>query len=456
MKTEIITKLENLLQQEDFATASSQIKDLQREYESAFEKEIEKARQDFINEGGKAKDFVYTRSAEDNKIVILFEKFRRMQKKQKEDAVSEQQKNYEIKMAIIRDIGDLSKLEVNISGAIKKLHELQAKYKETGNVPSAKHKEVMAEYNKVVDAFYFGLNLYKESQEVDLKKNFEAKTGLLEKIKNLLALENIKDVERNIKVFRTEWEALGPVPQEKWLALKDEFKLLNDEVHKKIQAYYGHRKEELGTNLEIKKQLIEKAHQLVVIWPKTEKEWDAKTNALLEIQNEYKQAGHTDKKEGDEVWKQFREVCDNFFNHKKEFFEKAKERYTEAKQKKQKLIEEASALKDSKDWQRTSEKLMNLQQLWKKIPNAHPKDEHRLYESFRAQCNHFFEAKRMQFAEQNAALEQNVQHKETLIQHIQAFALSGNAEEDAKALKDLARQWQESGQVPNSERKRLN
>ncbi|MGZ3865619.1 MAG: DUF349 domain-containing protein [Bacteroidia bacterium] len=456
MKTEIITKLEELLAQEDFAAVSSKIKDLQREYETAFEKEIEEAKQKFIDEGGRGRDFVYTRSAEDNKIVILLEKYRRMQKKQKEDVGNEQQKNYEIKMNIIRDIADLSKLEVNPSGAIKKLHELQAKYKETGNVPAAKHKDVMAEYNKAVDAFYFGLNLYKASQEVDLKKNYDAKMLLLEKIKGLLSVENIKDVERTIKVFRTEWENLGPVPQEKWLALKDEFKALNDEIHKKIQTFYGARKEELGSNLETKKKLIEKAQQLVVIWPKTEKEWEQKTNALLEIQNEYKEAGHTDKKEGDEVWKQFREVCDNFFDRKKEFFEKAKEKYAEAKQKKQKLIEEASALKDSKDWQRTGEKLMNLQQLWKKIPNAHPKDEHKLYESFRAQCNHFFEAKRMQFAEQNAALEQNVQVKETLIKNLNAFAPSGNAEGDTKILKDFAKQWQESGKAPAAESKRLN
>jgi len=456
MKTEIITKLETLLQQEDFAAASAQIKTIQREYENTFEKEIEKAKQAFVDEGGRARDFAYARTADDDKIIILFEKFRRLQKKQKEDIGSEQQKNYDIKIGIIRDINDLSKLEVNVSGALKKLHELQAKYKETGNVPSAKHKDIMAEYNKVVDTFYFGLNLYKASQEVDLKKNFEAKTLLLEKIKHLLTLENIKDVERNIKVFRNEWEALGPVPQEKWLALKDEFKALNDEVHKKIHAFYGQKKEELGNNLEVKKQLIEKAHQLVVLWPKTEKEWEVKTNAILEIQNEYKEAGHTDKKEGDEVWKQFREVCDNFFNKKKEFFEKAKERYVEAKQKKQKLIEEASALKDSKDWQRTTEKMMNLQQLWKKIPNAHPKDEHRLYESFRAQCNHFFEAKRNQFAEQNAALEQNIQVKETIIQNLHGFAPSGNAEQDSAALKDFTKQWQESGQAPNAERKRLN
>jgi len=456
MKQEIISKLEELLKSEDVHAVASQIKTIQKEYEEAFTREMEKAKEEFIAGGGKANEFAYVRTPEDEKLIFLFGKFARMQKSKKEKTGNEQDKNYEIKMGIIRDISDLSKLEVNISGAIKKLHEFQAKFKETGNVPAAKHKEVLSEYNKVVDAFYFGLNLYKASQEVDLKKNFEAKTELLEKMKRLLTSDNLKDVERTLKVFRGEWEAIGPVPQEKWLSLKDEFKALNDQVNQKISEFYGQQREQLDQNLESKKKLVEKARALVVMWPRNEKEWEQKTKALLDVQNEYKEAGRTEQKAGDAVWKEFREVCDTFFDKKKEFFEQAKGKYDEAKQKKLKLIEEASELKDSTDWQRTSEKLMQLQQQWKKIANAHPKDEHRLYESFRAQCNHFFEAKRMQFADQNAALEQNVSAKETIIQNLNAFTPGTEAQENINALKEFTRQWQESGQAPNSEKKRLN
>lgn len=456
MKSEIISKLETLLKTEDVNTVASEIKTIQKDYEAAFAADMEKAKEAFVAGGGKANEFAYVRTQEDEKLIFLFGKFARLQKGKKEKAGNEQDKNYEIKMAIIRDLGDLSKLEVNVSGAIKKMHELQAKWKDTGPVPSDKHKDVLAEYNKVVDQFYFGLNLYKASQEVDLKKNFEAKTELIEKIKRLLTSDNLKDVERTIKVFRGEWEAIGPVPQEKWLALKDEFKSLNDQVNQKVSEFYGQQKEQLGQNLDSKKKLVEKARTLVVIWPKTEKDWEQKTKAILDIQNEYKEAGRTEQKVGDAVWKEFREVCDTFFDKKKEFFEQAKGKYDEAKKAKQKLIEEASELKESTDWQRTGEKIMNLQQAWKKIPNAHPKDEHRLYESFRAQCNHFFEAKRVKFAEQNAALEQNVGAKEAIIAEVNAFTPGADAGETENALKALTKKWQDSGQVPGTERKRLN
>ncbi|HEX7412623.1 MAG TPA: DUF349 domain-containing protein [Bacteroidia bacterium] len=449
MKQEIITKLENLLEHEDINTVSTQIKTIQREYEEAFSKEIEKAKEDFSNDGGRSRDFIYTKSKEDEKIVELFDKFRKLKKQSSDKLQTEQEKNLGIKTNIIRDIGDLSKMDVNVSGAIKKLHELQLKYKETGNVPAAKHKDVLTDYNKVVDTFYFGLNLYKESQEVDLKKNFEAKTLLLERMKNLLALENIKDVERNIKVVRNEWVALGAIPQGKWASIREEFKSLNEQVNKKIQDFYGEKKEQLTQNLELKKQLIEKAKALIATTLLNEKEWEQTTKALIDIQNEYKKVGHTEQNAGDEVWKTFREICDEFFNKKKE-------RYEQAKQKKLKLIEEAAALKESTDWQKTGEKIMNLQQQWKRLPGTYPKDEHKMYEQFRAVCNHFFEAKRMQFAQQNAELENNIQHKETIIQNLHGFAPSGNAQDDANALKEFTKQWQASGQAPASERKRLN
>lgn len=457
MKQEIIAKIETLLKTEDLTSVAEEVKEIQKGYEEAFAHEMEKAKQDFVNGGGNPAEFVFARTAEDEKLIFLFGKFARLAKSKKEKPQTDDlEKNYIVKMGIIRDVADLAKLEVNISGAIKKLHELQAKFKETGPVPQTKHKDVLAEYNKVVDAFYFGLNLYKESQEIDLKKNFEAKTELLEKIRKLIGLDNGKEIERTIKVFRNEWEAIGPVPQEKWLALKDEFKSLNDQVNQRIKEFYSQQKDQLEQNLETKKKLVEKAKALLENWPKTEKDWEQKTKALLDIQNEYKEAGRTEQKAGDEVWKDFREICDGFFDKKKEYFEQAKGKYDEAKQRKLKLIEEASLLKESTDWQRTSEKLMNLQQQWKKIPNAHPRDEHKLYESFRAQCNHFFEAKRVKFAEQNAALEQNVSIKETILNELTAFVPGADKQETANALKEFNKKWSESGQVPQTERKRLN
>ena len=55
MKANIISKLEELLSSGDVSAVANKVKDLQREYEQSFSKEMEKAKQEFVDDGGKAK-----------------------------------------------------------------------------------------------------------------------------------------------------------------------------------------------------------------------------------------------------------------------------------------------------------------------------------------------------------------------------------------------------------------
>src|ERR1700740_721215 len=103
MKANIITKLEDLLTNVDISAVANKIKDIQREYEQAFSKEMEAAKQEFVDEGGKARDFIYSKSAEDTRIIELFEKFRSLKKQHDNKLADEQNKNFEIKREIIND-----------------------------------------------------------------------------------------------------------------------------------------------------------------------------------------------------------------------------------------------------------------------------------------------------------------------------------------------------------------
>jgi hypothetical protein len=105
--------------------------------------------------------------------------------KKEEDArlAIEQGKNLIIRQDIISKINDLSQVSDNIGAAIKKLVELQGQWKATGAVSPHKYKENQAEYSKAIEEFNYKLSLSKQLQEHDLKRNYELKTELLEKIK---------------------------------------------------------------------------------------------------------------------------------------------------------------------------------------------------------------------------------------------------------------------------------
>ena len=97
MKQEIITKLEEMLQQPEASAVAHQMRTLQKEYQKLWTAEFEKAKQEFVDEGGKAKEFEYAKSPEDVKISELIEKFEKRKKDEDARLAVEQAKNIVIR-----------------------------------------------------------------------------------------------------------------------------------------------------------------------------------------------------------------------------------------------------------------------------------------------------------------------------------------------------------------------
>ena len=273
MKSEIIRKMEEVLANADTSAVASQAKLLQREYEQAFSSEMEKARQEFIDEGGRARDFIYSKTKEDEKIVELFDKFRKLKKQNEEKILQEQKKSLEIKKQIVADINDLSKLEVNVGSAVKKLQELQAKWKETGNVPPAFYRDMQSEYSKAIESFYYNLTIYRALQDHDLKKNFELKESVVSKLKELTAVTEIKDLEKKLRFLRNEWDEIGPVPQEKWEELKASYKTVLDEIYSLMKSKQEALQQIKLENLKKKEELVEKIKSILIQELVSDSDW---------------------------------------------------------------------------------------------------------------------------------------------------------------------------------------
>ncbi len=456
MKAEIITKLEELLNKTASEVAND-VRTLQKEYQKQWTTEFEQAKQAFVDEGGKAKEFVYEKNMDDQKIAELFEKHLKLKKEEDDKINREQHKNFIVRQEIIAKINDLSQMSSNVGAAIKMLQELQTQWKETGAVSSHKYKELQSEYSKVVENFYYNLKIFRELQEHDLKKNFELKEELLGKIKGIVSLENIKEAERLIKIYRNDWEEIGPVPNEKWDILKGEYRKALDEVYGKIKAFYNAAEELKEGNLQAKKSLVEKAKGLLAeSVDGNVGKWNETTNKLIEVQNEWKTIGRTTQKDNDIVWNEFRTICDDFFTKKKEYFNVVHEKQGEVKKVKMELIEKAEALQSSTDWQKTTQDLIRLQDNWKKQHLINEREEGKLFFRFRKACNAFFDAKKAHLDAQGASQEGNVKGKEEIVERINAFALGEDASENVKALKQFSLDWNSGGQIPFKDRKRLN
>ncbi len=455
MKNELIAKLEELLTK-DAGEVAANVRALQKEYQKLWTTEFETARQAFVDEGGKPKEFEYPKQPEDLKFEELLDKHAKLKKDADQKIASEQAKNLSVKLEIIAKINDLSKVSDNVGAAVKMLQELQTQWKNTGAVSSHKYKEVQADYSKAVEEFYYNLKIFRDLQEHDLKKNFELKTELIGKIKGIQSIENIKEAERLIKVYRNEWDEVGPVPNSKWEILKQEYKNVLDETYAKIKTHYTGIEEKKENNLQSKLELIEKAKALVAAASEGTVKWNETTEQLIALQNEWKTVGRTTEKDNEKIWAEFRAICDTFFDKKKEYFAGQNEKFAANRKIKSELISKAEALKDSTDWQKTGADLIKLQDNWKKYPSNGDKEEPKLFARFRKACNHFFDARKNYYENLDASFEGNLVTKEATLAKLNEFKLGADNKENHAQLKAISAEWNAGGMVPMKDKKRIN
>ena len=455
MKTILITKLEELLLKE-VGEVAADVRALQKEYQKLWTSEFENAKQVFIDDGGRAKEFEFPKQTNDIKFEGLLEKYSKLKKEADLKIASEQGKNLIIRQEIVSKIKDISQLSDNVGAAVRMLGELQKKWKEVGAVSSHKYKDIQAEYSKAIEDIYYNLKIFRDLQEHDLKKNFELKTEIIEKLRALQQSNKIKETERLIKIYRNEWDEIGPVPAPKWDLIKQNYKEVLDQTYIKIKAHYHSFEEQKENNLKLKQEILEKIKELISsVEPKANK-WNEATEKVISFQSEWKKIGRTKENENEKTWAEFRNLCDSFFENKKEFFTGLNQNYSNNRKIKSDLISQAEAIQNSMDWQKTGLDLIKLQDTWKKHPGNGDKEESKLFFRFRKACNTFFDAKKKHFENIEASYDINLLSKEEMLKQFNEFKLSDDNNKNRDHLKAFASEWNAIGMVPMKDKKRIN
>ena len=455
MKTILITKLEELLLKE-VGEVAADVRALQKEYQKLWTSEFENAKQVFIDDGGRAKEFEFPKQTNDIKFEGLLEKYSKLKKEADLKIATEQAKNLIIRQEIVSKIKDISQLSDNVGAAVRMLGELQKKWKEVGAVSSHKYKDIQAEYSKAIEDIYYNLKIFRDLQEHDLKKNFELKTEIIEKLRALQQSNKIKETERLIKIYRNEWDEIGPVPAPKWDLIKQNYKEVLDQTYIKIKAHYHSFEEQKENNLKLKQEILEKIKELISsVEPKANK-WNEATEKVISFQSQWKKIGRTKENENEKTWAEFRNLCDSFFEKKKEFFTGLNQNYSNNRKIKSDLISQAEALQNSIDWQKTGLDLIKLQDTWKKHPGNGDKEESKLFFRFRKACNTFFDAKKKHFENIEASYDINLLSKEEMLKQFNEFKLSDDNNKNREQLKSFSTEWNTIGMVPMKDKKRIN
>ncbi len=207
--------------------------------------------------------------------------------------------------------------------------------------------------------------------------------------------------------------------------------------------------------MEAKLALCEKLEEMLQAPITSMSQWEKKGKEVIEMQKLWNTIGFATKKENSNVNKRFHTLCDQFFNQKREFFAEEKSVQDNNLQLKEDLCVQAEALKDSTEWKTTTEDMIKLQKRWKEIGSVPQKYRESIWKRFRTACDYFFNQKAGHFSSVDSEYENNLKAKQDLIEQIQAFTPSANAEETFEQLKDFQKQWSEIGFVPIKYKKKI-
>ena len=368
--------------------------------------------------------------------------------KQKEENYKEKSLLLEKLKAIVEDQEDLSR----IYPAFK---EIQTKWRAIGPVPQAKAKDLYENYRHYAEKFYDYVKINREFRDLDFRKNLEAKEQLCERAEALENDENVVESFRLLQKLHEEWKEIGPVSREQREAIWGRFKLATANINKKHQGYFESQKGDQKENLEKKTALCEKVEEIAAKEIKDSNAWNTLSKNIEEIQNEWKKIGFASKKENQKIYDRFRAACDKFYSLNREFYSAFKDQMQENMEKKVALCEQAEALKESEEWKKTADMLINIQKQWKEIGPVSRKKSEQIWKRFRAACDAFFDNREKHFGEQDNQYEDNLSKKQSLVEEIKAFVPSAEKNENIESLKGFQSRWNEIGFVPFKEKEKI-
>lgn len=373
----------------------------------------------------------------------------------KNQKASEESTNLTLKREIIEALKKLSE-EVNSLGESYNLfNALKDKWKSIGNVPEKQYLNLQRDYRFYNEKFHYNIGLYKESKEVDLKKNLQLKEELLERLKQISEKVNIKEIENQVRILQNEWDEIGPTFNEEWERLRDLFKEYLNTAYQKIQEHHHVIFESMMANMKLKIALAEKVEAIDISAYNNPKKWEDATKEILAIQEEYKKIGFARKQDNEKIWERFRKACNHFFDSKKTYYDSLKEKNQVGRSEKESLIEKVQKFKDSNDWAYATDAIIKLQQSWKQTATAGHQMDNKLWETFRNHCDDFFNAKKHYYETLDERQADNLSKKQAVIVKIQNFNASGNIEEDLTQIDALKLEFEAIDFVPKKDKEKI-
>lgn len=289
---------------------------------------------------------------------------------------------------------------------------------------------------------------YMASLEKNKEENLKVKLQIIEELKALIdAGETVGQTFQTFRQLQQRWKEAGVVPQTHVKEVWETYNLHVENFYNFVKINKELRDLDLQRNLEAKTALCEAAEVLA-----GESSIVAAFRKLQELHEQWREVGPVANEHKESIWERFKEASSRINRQHQEYFEGIKEEQKKNLALKTELCERAEALCEEiltsrKEWNKASERLIEIQKVWKTIGFAPKKDNAKIYERFRSACDRFFELKRGFYEGVKSEMEHNLQLKLEICEAAEAIKDSEQWKKSADELIALQKRWKEIGPV---------
>jgi len=245
-------------------------------------------------------------------------------------------------------------------------------------------------------------------------------------------LDNPTEQAAKVKLFRKTWNSLGHADDELDKGLNEEFNQLCEQAFAPCRLYYAEQEKLREQHLAVRLGIIEEARALTAKIDLDPVDWKKLDGELNKLNHKWQKAGEVDRSKYKELHHSYQEALKPLKTAIKDFHQTNIE-------KKKALIAQAEKELNNQDIFSAIQGVKELQSQWRNVGYAGPKEENKLWQSFRKINDDLFkrrdeikEEEQSQQQEHKAAFEQSfsdiknsIGNKENLSELNQAIKEAG-------------------------------
>jgi hypothetical protein len=233
-------------------------------------------------------------------------------------------------------------------------------------------------------------------------------------------------------------------------ALDDRLDALLAEADRRIELGKADRERRAKEAEQAKTALAEEAEQL-----SESTSWKTTGDRYRAIVEEWRTIRGLDRRTDAGLWKRMSAARSRFSKRRTAHFAEQGRRREQARDRKEDLIAEAEALRESTEWGPTSAKHRELMAAWKQAGPAPRAAERELWGRFRAARQAFFEARAHANSKRADEHQANAARRKELLGEAESLDPGKDLPGARRALRSIQHRWEQAGPVPRNEQTRL-